>query len=1080
MRNAYFSRRFSAALLALAFALYGRHLSAQGMGTGTITGIVADQSNASVAGASVTAVDLSTRRSQTATTNEQGNYVFANVPIGLYEVTAAHPGFLKVVQQNVRVNADSTTAVNITLQVGATQESVTVTAAPPAIQTESGEIGNLVSGAQVSELSLNGRNFSQFVSLSPGVASTQTGRRLGVGQEGNPLISINGGRVNSTKFTYDGVLAMDTGGNRGLNLFPPMDAIAEVQIKTSNFSASEGSFGYGLVNVITKSGGAAFHGDAYEVLGNTNLDARNFFDAQRAPFHQNMFGFTLGGPVYIPNHYNTDKSKTFFFVSEGWNLRQGPQVVNYTSPPQSTFTATTLTAAQRAGIFTSALKDPNGGTFPNNTIPADRIDPNALVLLNRFYPLPNRPSNPNYVVSPNTASRWREDLVRIDQQITQNVLLTARYAHDNWYENEAIYAPSNANFPTQPDYLGKPGYNAILRLNWTLNPTTTNAFTYGFSRNQIITYPTGAAASRQGINIPEVLPGNLFNAPPDITITGYSNIGVGSPNPNFNNVFEWKDDLSHVIGNHSLQTGFDIVRLQKFDYGAVNTQGAFTFNGSVTGNAAADFLLGKAFTYTESSQNPNGYYFANSYEMYLQDDWKATPQLTLNLGLRWTMFKAAPIGYEKYNHISGFSTQLYQASQAPALLANGEIKAGTGDALNGIFTPDNLHGQSLPRSLVKHRYNMPGPRFGFAWSPKASSKTVIRGGYGIFYHWDNTNAENLRNNPPFTSSVSIYNTSLSNPAGGTQRVFPPNIQAFDAQYFYPSVHQWSFGFQQQLPGQLVLSAAYVGNHAVHLDQQPNLNQPQPNLGVAQGTINVNTVRPYLGYGNITYDERNASAAYQALQTSLSRRFNAGFMFQVSYTWSKSIVWNFGQNPFLQPNEEGLNSYDQPHNLTLSYVYDLPFWKQNRAWYAKVLGGWETSGNATFASGFPFTVTTSGDRAGVGGGTQRADVTGPVNVTGNVIGYFDTSAFALPPLGRFGNEGSNVVRGPGVSNDVTFNLFRNFALGERGRIRIGGEFFNIFNHANFSAVGAVYASPSFGNVTAALDPRHIQVSAKLTF
>jgi hypothetical protein len=466
--------------------------------------------------------------------------------------------------------------------------------------------------------------------------------------------------------------------------------------------------------------------------------------------------------------------------------------------------------------------------------------------------------------------------------------------------------------------------------------------------------------------------------------------------------------------------------------------------------------------------------------MYVQDDWKVTSHLTLNLGLRWTMFKNAPIGYDKYNNMSGFSTILYQPSQAPVLLANGEIRPGTGNPLNGIFTPTNLQGLDLPRGLRKNRYNMPGPRIGFAWSPLGSTRTVIRGGYGIFYHWDNNNSENYRNNPPFTSSVSIFNTLLSNPAGGTARIFPPNLQAFDAENYYPAVQQWSFGIQQQLPAQVVLSLTYVGNHAVHLDQQPNLNQPRPNLGVAQGTVNVNTVRPYLGYGNITYDERNASAEYHALQVVLNRRFNNGLMFQTSYTWSKSIVWGFGQDPFAQPNEEGLNSYDQPHNFTFSYVYQLPFFRRSQAWIGRALGGWETSGNATFASGFPFTVTISTDRAGVGGGTQRPDLIGPLNITGNVFGYFNTAAFALQPLGTFGNEGSNVVRGPGISDNITFNLFRNFSFGEHRQLRIGGEFFNIFNHANFSSVGNVYGSPTFGNITAALDPRHVQVSARLTF
>lgn len=1066
-------------LLVLLVASLAAPLYAQSMGTGTITGIVTDPSGATVAGASVTTLHLATRKSRTAKSDAHGSYSFTNMPIGQYTITVDNPGFKKFVQQNVHLNADTTATVNINLELGTAQETVTISAAPPPLQTENGEVGNLISGAQVSELSLNGRNFSQFITLSPGVASNQTGRRMGVGQEGNPLMSINGGRVNDTKFTYDGILAMDTGGNRGLDLFPAMDAVAEVQVKTSNFSATEGSYGYGLVNLITKSGGSEYHGDAYEVFGNTDLDAKNFFDAKRAPFHQNMFGFTFGGPFFIPGHYNTAKNKTFFFVSEGWNLRQGPQLVNYTSPPQSTFTATTLTAAQRNGAIGSPIKDPlTGANFPGNTIPASRIDPNATALLGLFYPLPNRAGSPNYTVAPDTASRWREDLARLDQQLTQNLLLTVRYAHDNWYENQAIYAPSNTSFPTQPGFLGKPGYNAIARLSWTVNPTTTDVFTYGFSRNQIITYPTGAAASRAGINIPDVLPGNLFNAPPDITISGYSNIGIGGPNNNFNNLFEWKDDFTHVAGNHTLQAGVDILRMQKFDYGAVNTQGAFTFNGNVTGNAAADFLLGDAFSYTESSLNPNGYFFANSYELYFQDDWKVTPHLTLNLGLRWTMFKGAPIGYEKYNNISGFAPQLYQAAQAPVVLANGALAPGTGNPLNGIFTPNNLQGQDLPRGLVKNHYDLPGPRFGFAWSP--TSKFVIRGGYGIFYHWDNSNVENLRNNPPFTSSVSIFNTSLSNPAGGTARSFPANLQAFDANYLYPSVQQWSFGVQRQLPSQMVLSVTYVGNHAVHLDQQPNLNQPQPNLAVAQGRINVNTVRPYLGYGTINYDERNASAEYHALQAALNRRFNNGLMFQISYAWSKSIVWGFGQNPFLQPNEEGLNSYDQPQNFTFSFVYDLPFFKHSNGFARALLGGWETSGNATFSSGFPFTVTTAGDRAGVGGGTQRPNVVGPLNITGNVTGYFDTAAFALQPLGTFGNEGSNIVRGPGISNDVTFNLYRNFALREWGKIRIGGEFFNIFNHPNFSAVGSTFGTPTFGNVTAALDPRHVQLSAKLTF
>jgi hypothetical protein len=1057
------------------------------MGTGTITGTVTDPTGAVVPGVRITAVNLATGIERSLVTNPSGSYLIPALQIGRYEVKAAHPGFKTVTQQDVRLDVDTSIAVNFALEVGSAEQSVTVNEAPPALQTTSGEMGSIATGAQVSELSFNGRNFSQLLSLGTGVASQQVGRRMGVGQEGNPLMSVNGGRITNTKFTYDGIIAMDTGGNRGLNLFPPMDATAEVQIKTSNYTAESGSYGYGMVNVVTKSGGNEFHGDVYEVNGNAAVDARNFFDNRRAPFNQNIFGFTFGGPFYIPRHYNSDKNKTFFFVSEAWTMRQGPQIVNFTSPPQSTFTAQTVDANQRTGNFAglAAVKDPATGLpFPGNVIPADRIDSNAVTLISRFYPLPNRPGNPNFVATPNAASRWHEDLFRVDQNLTPNVLLTLRYAHDNWYQDQAIMQPSNFSFPTGPGFIGKPGYNAIGRLTWTVNPATVNVFTYGFSRNAITQYPIPSAVSRSGLNIAEALAGNKYSAIPDITLTGYGTLGVGSPTNNANNIYEWRDDLTHVAGSHALKFGFDFIRLQKFVFTGTNSQGAFTFNGQYTGNAVADLLLGQGFNYVETTLAPNGYFFANTYEMYAQDDWKVRPNLTLNLGLRWTVMAGAPQGREKYNTISDFSPQLFDPAKAPVMLADGQIKPGTGDPLNGIYTPTNQKGLGLPPSLKQTAYVMPGPRVGFAWSPFGSQKTVIRGGYGIFYSWDNDSQTALQANTPYTTSVNIANPSLDNPAGGTNRLFPANMTSVAPNFLYPTVQQWSLSVQRQLPGQAVLSVSYVGNHATHEDQTINLNQPQPSLAVATSAVNVNTVRPYLGYGNITWESRGASARYEGLQVSAVRRFDKGLAFQASYTWAKSIAIGAGQNPTLQPNERGLANLDQTHNLTLNYVYELPFFRQGHGAAAAVFSGWEISGNATFASGFPITVTIAGDRAGVGGGTQRPNVVGTATRFGSIGNFFDTAAFALPALGTFGNEGVSTVRGPGISNDFTFNLYRNFPFhvwGKEGqKLRIGAEFFNIFNHANFSAVGNVFAAGTYGKLTAALDPREVQFSARLTF
>jgi len=1067
------------------------HCFSQTMGTGTITGTVKDATGAVVPGVTITATNINTGVKRSAVTDGSGAYVLPALQIGRYKIEAAHAGFKTVTQQNVELDVDTNATVNFTLQVGGTEQSVTVTEAPPTLQTASGEMGTIATGAQVSELSFNGRNFSQILALGTGIASQNTGHRMGVGQEGNPLMSVNGGGLTTTKYTYDGMWAMDPAGGRGLDLFPPMDALAEVEIKTSNYSADSGSYGYGMVNVVTKTGGNTFHGDLYEVLGNDAVDARNFFDNRVAPFKQNIFGFTIGGPVYIPHRYNSDKSKTFFFVSEGWNRRQGPQILNYTSPPQSTFTAQTVDAVMRTGNFTEVatpIKDPTTGQpFSGNIIPANRIDPNATVLLNRFYPLPNRAGSPNFVATPDSATEWREDLFRVDQTFTPSLVLTLRYAHDTWTQNQAIMEPSNFSFPTGPGFFSKPGHNAIARLTWTLNPTTVNVFAYGFSRIGITQLPNLTEVSRSGLNIPKLFPVNVYSAIPDIVMTGYGGIGVSSgtsPNNNRNNIFEWKDDLTHVTGNHSLKFGFDFQRIQHFLADQSNTEGTFTFNGNFTGNPVADMLLGDAFTYTEASYSPNGYLFANTYEMYAQDDWKIRPNLTVNLGLRWSIFASAPIGYDKYNHISDFIPSLYSAANAPVLNSDGSIKAGTGNPLNGIVTPTNLQGLNLPQSLRETRYVMPAPRIGFAWSPHNSTKTAIRGGYGIFYSWDTNNQESLRKNPPFSSSANISRASLSNPAGGTNEQFPANLNAFDPNYLYPDVQQWSLGIQRQLPGKFVLSVSYVGNHAVHLNQQPNLNQPQPSLAVANGSVNVNTVRPYLGYGTISWGERNASARYNALQVSANRRFDNGLAFQLSYTWSNSIAWGFGQNPFVQPDEKGLSNLSQPQNLTINYVYDLPLFRNGSGWKHAALGGWEWSGIATFSSGFPFTVTIPGDRAGVGGGTQRPNVAGAATILGTVAEYFNTAAFVLPALGTFGNEGPNAVRGPGISDDYTMNFYKNFTFrlfgAEGEKFRIGTEFFNIFNHANFSTVGNVFGSATYGHITAALDPREIQFSARLSF
>jgi hypothetical protein len=1061
---------------------FAARLQAQSTGTGTLTGLITDASGAAVAHAKVVATSTSTGLTYEGTTNSEGSFRLPGLRAGQYSIEASASGYSKLTQQAVNIDADAIRNVDLRLAVGASSESVTVTDAPPAVETGDGSLGTLITGTQLTELGLNGRNFTQFLALSPGVSSTQTGQRMGVGQEGNPLTSVNGGRINSNAFTYDGILAMDTGGNRGLNLFPPMEAIQEIQAHTSNFTADIGSYGYSLVNVITRAGGERYHGDAYEVFANDALNASNFFSAAKPPLRDNNFGYDFGGRV-LPRAQSQFGRNVFFFFSEAFDRRIGPELTSFTSPPQSTFTATTPTAAQRTGDFSSVstqlINPATGEPYAGNQI--TNIDPNAALLLNTYFSLPNSTGSSNYVISPKSQTSWREELIRVDLPISARDTLMARYAHDAWSQDQAILKPSNQSFPTIGGYFAKPGQNSVLQWTHVFSPSILNQATLGYSRNQITQTPDNTAVRSSSLSIPSLYDANLYNLIPTITISGYSSVGAQGLTNNTNNVYTWRDDLTSQVRKHALKAGINILRIQKFDrFPYANQAGSFSFTGSATGNALADFLTGYAYSYAEQSAVPNVYLFSNMYEGYIQDDWKVSRDLTLNLGVRDTVFRGAPNGYDKYNNISDFVPSLYAAADAPTVTAKGTLVSGTGDPLNGIITPENQKGLELPQSLTGTR-NQIGPRIGFAWSPFGSTLTSIRGGYGIFYHWDNDNHENLSANPPFSESATIYNTTLTGFTSGAQTQFPPTLAAFDTRKLYPTVNQYSLTVERQLPFATVVAVSYVGNTARHLDQTPNINQAQPNAAVASGTTNVNTVRPYLGYAAINYDVRSASANYNALQASVRRRFQNGFLFEGAYTWSKALGSQVGQSQFV--NETGPTAYDRTQIFTANYVYDLPFFHGRHDLVADTLGGWEVSGITTFQSGLPTTPTISTDRAGVGNTGQRPDVTGKTTYQhGNVSSYFSTTNFVQPALGTFGNAGLDIIRLPGLNSTQ-------FSVAKKGTFRLAdhdvtakfeGQFFNLFNHPAFNGAGTTVGSATFGKLTSALDPRNIAFRLKFSF
>jgi hypothetical protein len=1060
----------------------GAALLAQEANQGAITGFVYDQSHSSIANAEVTVTNRATGRARAGRTAAEGVYTIVALQPGVYHVRASAAGFKSAEVRDVLLDVGASVRVNFNLEVGAVSETVTVEGVAPVLKTETGEVANLVSGTQVTEVPINGRNFTQFLALGAGVVSQQTGRQMGLGQEGNPLMGVHGGRISMNKYTYDGTVAMDTGGNRGLDLFPPMEAIGEVKVQKSNYGADAGGFGYGIVNIVTKGGTQQFHGDAYEYFRNDKLDSRNFFANQRQSIRLNNFGYTLGGPFFLPGRYNNGKTKDFFFWSQSWARRVGPQIDSFTSPPIGVFTALVPTPAQRRGDFSGgpAIRNPDTGQpYPGNMIPASQLDPNALMLIQTFYPLPNRAGAQNFVYNTRSFTRYREELIRWDHAFSPAWIWTARYAQDTWYQDQDIKRPGASPLPTFPNLFGKPGSNLTTKLTTIASPEAANLLTFGYSFNKISNLPLGGQRTA-GLHIPEVFPSNQFNLIPNISIAnGFAGLGTGDVLNNSNPIYTWKDDFSWSRGRHSLKFGTELIYHSKAQINYGNEQGSFNFNGGVTGNGLADFLIGRAFTYTENDKDPGITVTQWDNEFYVQDDLKLTTRLTLNGGLRYYLISGSNGGRAANDRISAFVPSLYDPAKAPWLSSDGQIVPQTGAPLNGFITATDRRGLPVGPQLMVTNKDVFGPRLGFAYN--LFSKTVLRGGYGINYFWGTANNVGRKNNPPFGNSVNIQSPTLSNPAGGPGRVFPPNVDTLDIFNKQPSVQSWSFSIQHELMPNTSLEIGYSGTRGTHLPRGIQLNQANPNR-----TGNANLRRPFLGYGTIAYNENSAVSKYHGLEASLVRRFSRGLLFEASYTWSKGLG-HVEDNPLDSRNKDldfGLVSLDRTHMFSFNYVWEMPFFREQKGLPAALFRGWQLSGITTFQSGLPVNVTQPGDVANFGGGTgpQRPDQVGDPNQgRGQSLSrYFNAAAFqqVTRPLG-IGTAPLNPVRGPGINN-FDLSLFKNIAPRERMRLQWGAEFFNLFNHSQFEGVGAGISSPTFGVITDARDPRVIQLRAKFGF
>jgi hypothetical protein len=1100
--------RFSWAVLALSLSLCPVAGLAQVSSSG-LTGTVTDPSGLPVAAAHVTVKSEVTGIIRTAVTDHAGGYVFSDLTPGVYEVTAEGSGFKKTVVSGTRLFVGQVATLGFNLELGPVTQSVSVIAEAPLIQDSSSQVGTVIETKLLTELPLNGRNFLQLNLLSPGVTRSKNGNTFDSLQIDPTAASfnVNGQKGDYNLYLLDGIPFKEYEG--GTNTFSPsVDAVQEFQVATSNYSAAFGSEAGAQVNLVTRSGSNQVHGGLYEFLRNSDLDARNFFASTQGapPFRRNQFGGTLGGPVFVPKLYDGREKTFLFFGYEGFRERKTfPLLGNFPTPAQLDGDLSSLTAPGKTVI------DPtSGASFPNNRIPQARMPSTLLPFLKSgigngpWLPVPNA-STPGFDYYRDDSQGFDSDqyIARIDQKLGAGTLLYGHFVRYNGSKRNVNLNP-NWHLDQVQDAQSASGH-----LSQVLTPRLLMEVSAGyssFSHGDVQSTAFKNDISNQTLQLRGVSTIPQSWGAPAWSVTGFSALGeylYGARRWPLSLV-EVRPAFTYSNGPHNLKFGIDI--LHNFDnfQEVFRANGSWNFDGSFTGQALGDFLLGLPASVNTSPDGFSPEFRYSGFSPYFQDDWRVTSNLTLNLGLRYE-WHGVPASS---NHTLA-NIYFPPGGNSPMLVVSDNVKPinflGEQQTLwNGVayMTASQLH---LPQSLEFNDNINLAPRFGFAWRIPGTHSTVLRGGYGVFYQRDTIDKwVEAAINPPFVRSVNtvLDKTNFQSfdwfePAKGASasvvQLFGNGINYRDAM-----IQSWNGTLERTVRGILV-SAAYVGNKGQHLPSLalPNQSRPGPGSFVSR--------KPWPEWGTLYAAGYDGNSTYHSGQLKAQKAFTRGFSFLAGYTWSKAIDDTGGTlvgeadrgGAFQDSNnrraEKGLAGQDIRHRFVLSSVYELPFGK-GRAWLHQggmtglFLGGWQINGIVAAQTGSPFTVTQSFNGANTDSGQRRPDVIGNPNISGggSVTRWFDTSAFrenrpadlVNGPF-RFGNVGRHIVVGPGLAN-LDFAAYKEFQVAERCRLQFRGELFNILNHPSFGNPGATLGTPQFGVISSAGDPRDIQFGLKLTY
>jgi len=1085
---------------------------AQVASAGSIAGVVADTSGAVVANASVIAVQTQTNTQWKTVTDGAGSYIFPNLPVGTYVVSAQMEGFSRREVTSVVLNAGSSLRINLEMKPGAVTDTVQVSGSAVSVDTQTANVGDVITSTAIESLPLITRNFIQLVQLAPGVSSN-IGSEPGFGSNAGLYASVNGVRNTSNNWTIDGVPNEDVYyGNNAI--VPNADALAEFRIDRGNYSAEQGRTAGATINAILKSGANQFHGTAYEFLRNGALNANNYFnnldDVARPNEHYNNWGYTVGGPI--------KKDKLFFFWGEEWRR---------ITEPSGTSLARVPTDLQKTGDFsdyasvgvpepvvTAALAANSlctgcveGEPFPNDKIPSGVLNSNATAILNTYYPSANMTYNAstgaNYASSEPTTTSVREELVRVDYSINDQWKAYAHYIQDQnhidspyslWGDNSLPNVAASKEF--------EPLQSFALNFVGTLTPNVVNEIQFGIYHNiiRISSAPTLSRSLADGLDIPYYFSNhtNVDNRIPALSYLHYAGIATDWPFLNGFFYHKWNDNLSWHRGNHNYRFGLLVVQQGKNENNSNSlTNGSFSWWGSGssdgihTGNDLADMLTGFADTYSESETNPMQHLRYWDVETYAQDQWQITPRLSFTYGLRYTYYGPET---DLNNLNSSFLTRLYQSALAPTVNSDGTLSDIQDSQMsNGSYMPTNgiiVAGANSPWGNAVYstsKVNL-APRVGFAYDVFGNGKTAVRGGYGIYYDRTAPYGLGAKSNPPFNSTITLYDVSVDQPRQGDASYSPVGLTAFDPKYSVPYNQQWSLGVQHEIYRDTVVTLEYVGTRENHLLYENQLNQNDPTSAVIEGTANVNQLRPYLGYGTITQFTPKAGSHYHGLQASIRHQLGSALTLNAAYTYSKVLTTASAdsyspQNSYDPGADRGPATFDKTHMLVFDYVWQLPKLTESRNVFLRsALGGWQWGGILNVSTGEPITPTLGVyANSGVVDSTQRPNITGKAQAGKMLEGWLNFDAFSVPTEGTFGNSGVGIARLPRTTQ-FDSSISKDFHLHGPLHMEFKLQAINAFNHTLFNGVDSSYypSSTTFGHITSATAPRKVQAGLHFAF